>query len=172
MFPTSLINKLLFLNKSFLIMLLITIDSFSLSSNKLGNNFDCGSNLLLPMSSLLISSKKVLSYNCLAANNNFWCRQELKMWIAGALFEQMRFSFDNLTNVTFCAKAEHFYKNPLKRSDLKSQIQSPQNLVVKTFFSPGIISGTNEIHTFFVSNAFFNSASVFNFLMNWASNIA
>ena len=21
-------------------------------------------------------------------NNNFWCRQELKMWISGALFEQ------------------------------------------------------------------------------------
>ena len=172
-FLLHLLTSFYFLTNLFLIMLLITIYSFSLSSNKLDNNFDCGSNLLLPMPSLLISNKKVLSYNWLATNNNFWCHQELKMWIAGALSEQMRFSFDSLTNVAFCAKAEHFYKNPLKRSDLKSQIQSPQNLVVKTFFSPGIISGTNEIHTFFVSNTFFNSASVlFNFLMNWASNIA
>ena len=37
---------------------LITIVSLSLSSNKLGNNFNCDSNLLMAMSSLLISNKK------------------------------------------------------------------------------------------------------------------
>ena len=40
-------------------MVLITIVSLSLGSNKLGNNFDCDTNLLMPVSSLLISKKKV-----------------------------------------------------------------------------------------------------------------
>ena len=31
-------------------------------------------------------------------------------------------------------EVEHFYKNLLKRSVLKSQIQSPRNLVVKNLF--------------------------------------
>ena len=107
------------------------------------------------------------------------------MWISGAVFEQMRLSFDDLTHVTFWTKVELAYKNPLKRSVLKSQFQSPRNLVEKNFFSPfmqkqllihdgtqnrlnmlsdqllgEIIRGTNEIYTFFISNAFFNSASV------------
>ena len=107
------------------------------------------------------------------------------MWISGALFEQMRFSFDDLTHVIFWTKVELVYKNPLKRSVLKSQFQSPRNLVKKNFFSPfmqkqlpihdgtknrlntlsdqllrEIIRGTNEIYTFFISNAFFKSASV------------
>ena len=41
-----------------MIMVLITIVSLSLSSIKLGNNFNCDSNLLMTVSSLLISNKK------------------------------------------------------------------------------------------------------------------
>ena len=94
-FPTSLIKKLLFRDIScdFLIIVLITIVSSSLSLNKLGNNFNCDTNLLVPMPSLLISYKKVLSYHWFATDNNFWCRQELKMWISDALFKQKRFPF-------------------------------------------------------------------------------
>ena len=117
----------------FLTMVLITIESFSLSSNKLDNNFDCDSNLLMPMSSLIISNKKLV-LQLVGCYNNFWCHQEFKMRISGALFEQMRFSFDNPTHVVFWAKVEHFYKNPLKRSVLKSQFQSPRNLVEKNLF--------------------------------------
>ena len=40
-------------------MVLITIASLSLSLNKLDNNFDCDTNLLMPMFLLLISNKKV-----------------------------------------------------------------------------------------------------------------
>ena len=110
-------------------------ESFSLSSNNLGHNFDCDTNLLMPMSSLLISNKKIKSCSWFGTNNNFWCRQELKMWISSALFEQMRFSFDNLTHVVFwTTKVEHFYKNPWKRSVLKSQFQSQRNLVEKNLF--------------------------------------
>ena len=57
-----------------------------LSSNKL-------TNLLMPMSWQLFSNKRVLSCNFLATNNNFWCRQKLKMWISGALFEQKKCFF-------------------------------------------------------------------------------
>ena len=39
-------------------MVLVTIESFSLSSNKLDNNFDRDTNLLIPTSSLLILNKK------------------------------------------------------------------------------------------------------------------
>ena len=63
---------------NFLIMVLISILSLSLSSNKLHNSFNCYTNLLMPMSSLLISNEKVLSGNWLATNNNFWCRQRKK----------------------------------------------------------------------------------------------
>ena len=49
------------------------------------------------------------------------------MWILGALFEQKRFSFDNLTYVVLWKKGELFYKNPWKRSVLESQFQNPQN---------------------------------------------
>ena len=133
----------------------------------------------------------------LGTNSNFGCRQEWKMWISGALFEQMRFSFGNLTHVVFWTKAEHFYKNPSERSVLKSQFQSPRNLVEKNLIFHhssknnskfgtknrlntlsqqllrGIIRGTNKIYTFFISNAFFNSPSVLlNFLINWYSNVA
>ena len=129
-FPTSLIKKLLFrhISGNFLIMLLITIVSLSLSSNKLGDTnltviriywwqfFRCRYQI------------KKKTCNWLATYNNFWCRKELKMWISGALFEQKRFSFDNLTHVVFWTKDELFYKNPLKRSVLKSQFQNPRNL--------------------------------------------
>ena len=42
------------------------------------------------------------------------------MWISGTLFEQNRFSFDNLTHAIFGTKGELIYKNPLKRLVLKS----------------------------------------------------
>ena len=59
-FPTSAIKKLLFphISGNFLIMVLVTIVSLSLSSIKLGNNFNCDTNLLMTMSSSLISNKK------------------------------------------------------------------------------------------------------------------
>ena len=88
----------------------------------------------MPMSSLFISNKKVLSCNWLGTNNIFWCRQDLKMRISGVLFYQMRFSFDNLTHVVFWIKVENCYKNLLKRSVLKSQFQSLWNLVDKSLF--------------------------------------
>ena len=113
------------------------------------------------------------------------------MWISGALFEQMRFSFNNLTHIVFWTV--ELFKNPWKRSVLKSQFQNPQNLDEKNLFfhhsrkkqlkihdgaknrlNPlshqllgGIMrGGTNEIHTFFCK-AFFKSAPVLlNFLVN------
>ena len=83
-FSASLIKECLFrdISCNFLIMVLISIVSLSLSLNKLGNNFNCDTNLLMPMSSLLTSNKKV---QLVATNNKFWCCQELKMWISGAL---------------------------------------------------------------------------------------
>ena len=57
------------------------------------------------------------------------------MWILGALFEQKRFSFDNLTHVVFWRKVVLFYKNPLKMSVLKSKFQNPGNLDEKNFIS-------------------------------------
>ena len=59
------------------------------------------------MSSLLISNKKVLSCNWLAANNNFWSHLELKMWISGALVEQKIFFWQSDT--CFWTKGELFY---------------------------------------------------------------
>ena len=50
-------------------MVLITIVSLSSSSNKLDNNFNCDTNLLMTMPSLLISNEKVLPCNCLDTNN-------------------------------------------------------------------------------------------------------
>ena len=51
-FPTSIIKKLLFrdISCNFSIMVPKTIFSLSLRSNKLGNNFNCDTNLLTPMS--------------------------------------------------------------------------------------------------------------------------
>ena len=114
-FPFSLIKKLLFryISCNFLIMVFIIIVSLSLSSNKLGNNLNCDTNLLMP--------------TCLL-NNNFRCLQELKIWLSGALFEQRRFSFDNLAYFVFWTKGELFYKNPLKRSVLKLKFQNPRNM--------------------------------------------
>ena len=56
------------------------------------------------------------------------------MWILGALFEQKRFSFDNLTHVVFGTKVVLFYKNPLRMSVLKSKFQNPRNLDEKKYF--------------------------------------
>ena len=87
-FLNSLIQKPLFRDIccNLLIMVLIRIVSLSLSSNKL-ELFNCDINLLMPLTSMLLSNKRVLSYNLLACNNTFWCRQELKMWFSGSLFE-------------------------------------------------------------------------------------
>ena len=68
----------------------------------------------MPMSSQLFSNKGVLSCNFLATNN-FWCRQKLKMWISGALFQQKRCSFDNMAHVVLWTKGELFYTNPFKK---------------------------------------------------------
>ena len=71
--------------------------------------------VVMSMSSQLFSNiKRVLPCNCLATNNNFWCRQKLKIWISGVLFEQKRRSFNNLTHVVLWTKGELFYKNPFK----------------------------------------------------------
>ena len=42
--------------------------------------------------------------------------------------------FDNLAHVIFWTKGELFYKNPLKRSVLKSQFQNPRNVDEKNQF--------------------------------------
>ena len=42
--------------------------------------------------------------------------------------------FDNLAHVIFRTKGELFYKNPLKRSVLKSQFQNPRNVDEKNQF--------------------------------------
>ena len=120
--------------QSFL-MVLITIVSLSSSSNKLGNNFNWILIYWWQCLGCYYQIKKVLSCNWFATNNNFWCRKELKMSISGALFEQKRFSFDNLTHVLFWKKGELFYKNPSKRSVLKSWFQNPRNLDQENWFS-------------------------------------
>ena len=76
----------------------------------------------------------------------------------------------------FLTKGELFYKNPLKRSVLKSQFQNPQNLDEENWFfhdsrkktsdsrrnkkwiKYAFIKGTNKIHVFFITNAFFFSS--------------
>ena len=69
----------------------------------------------MPMSSQLFSNiKRVLSCNCLATNNNFWCRQKLKTWISGVLFKQKRCCFNNLTHAVLWTKSELFCKKPFK----------------------------------------------------------
>ena len=159
-------------------LILLAIVSLSLSSIKLGNNFNCDTNLLMARPSLLISNKEVLSCICLATNNNFWCSQELIIWILGALFEQKRFYFDNLVHAIFWTKVLLFYKNPLKMSVLKSKFQNLRNLDKKKNFHHShknnskftaelkinavshqllgrIIRGTNDMQThFFKSSAF------------------
>ena len=144
MFLISPIKKLLFRHISgiVLIMALITIVSLSLSSIKLGNNFNCDIFLLMTVSSLFISNEKStilqlqywLIIDWLATNNSFWCRIELKMWISCALFEQNRFFFDNVTHVVFWKKGELFYENPLRRSVLQSQFQNPRKLDEQNWF--------------------------------------
>ena len=95
-FPTSLTYNYLRrgICYSFLIMVLISIISIVTD-----NNINCDINSLMPMSLLLISNKKLPWCNRLTTNNNFWCHQELKMWISGALFEQrIRFNFEQKVN--------------------------------------------------------------------------
>ena len=133
-FLLHLFNKLPIRDIFFLLMVLLAIVSLSLSSNKLANNFNYDTNLLIAVISLLISNRKVLTCSCLATNNNFWCRQELKMWILGALFKQKRFPFENLANVVSWTKVVPSNKNPLRMSVFKSKFQNPQNLDEKNVF--------------------------------------
>ena len=111
-FPISLFKNLLFCDIScnFLLMVLIKIVSFFPGSNKLANSFNCDPGLQMPMSSLFISNKKVLSCNWLSTNINFWSRHKLNIWISGALFEKNVFSFDNLIHVLFEQKVNSFIK--------------------------------------------------------------
>ena len=156
-------------------LMFLAIVSLSLSSIKLGNNFNCDTNLLMARPSLLISNKEVLSCICLATNNNFWCSQSV---ILGALFEQKRFYFHNLVHAIFLTKMFLFYKNLLKMSVLKSKFQNLRNLDKKKNFHHShknnskfttelkinavshqllgrIIRGTNDMQThFFKSSAF------------------
>ena len=78
--PSSLLKKLLlrYMSWNFLIMVLIAIVSWSLTSNKLGYNFNCDTNLLTLMPSLLTSNKKVLSRNWSATNNNCECEFQVR----------------------------------------------------------------------------------------------
>ena len=89
-------------------------------------------NLLMPISSLLISNKKVLSYNWLATNNNFWCRQELKMFQMHNL-KKRDFPLA-IWHMFFLTKGEHVYKNLFKRLVLKSKCQNPRNLGKNNWF--------------------------------------
>ena len=99
-----------------------------------GNNFNCDINLLVPMSSLLILNRTVLSCNWLATKNNFWCRQGAKKCkFQMHYLDKKTLSFSNLTRF-FLTKCELVYKNPVKRSVLKSQFQNPRNLDEKTDF--------------------------------------
>ena len=91
-------------------MVLISIVLWSLSSNKLGNNFKCDTNLLMPMLSLLISNKKFFLCNWLASKNSFWWHQELKMWISVALFEQKKLLLTILHMSFFEQKQNSFIK--------------------------------------------------------------
>ena len=72
-FSTLVIKKCLCrdISCNFLIMVLISFVSLSLSSNKLVNNFNCGTRLLMPTSSLLNSNKKVLSCKWLTTSDKF-----------------------------------------------------------------------------------------------------
>ena len=126
--PTSLMSKLLFRDIStFLTMVFITTALLPLNTNKFGNNFNCHSNLLMPMI-LVLLSKKVLFCNWLATDKTFWYRQELEMWISGAFFVEKGYHFDNLAHVAFRTKGKLFYKTLLKRSVLRSKFQNLSNL--------------------------------------------
>ena len=61
-FSISLMKKCLFgdISCRFLIMLLVSIVSLSLGSNKFGNNSNCDTNLLTPMPLLLISKESTI----------------------------------------------------------------------------------------------------------------
>ena len=67
-----------------------------------GNNFNCDINLLVPMSSLLILNRTVLSCNWLATKNNFWCRQGVKKCKFQIHYlDKKTLSFSNLKHVFF-----------------------------------------------------------------------
>ena len=200
-FPTSPIKKLLFRHISgvFLIMALITTVSLSLSSIKLGNNFNCDIYLLMTVSSLFISNKKStilqlqywLIIDWLPTNNRFWCRMELKMWISCALFEQNRFFLDNVTHAVLWKKRWTLSWKSVKevsppitvsestktgRAQLIFSRFTQKQLQIHDGTRNGLkyasIIGTNEIHAFFITNAFFSTQHLLSFLMNWASNHA
>ena len=95
-------------------MVLVLIVSLSFSSNKVGNNFSCDTNLLMPMSSLLFSNKILLSCNWLATNNNFWCRQELKMWIFRCIIWRKEIFFWQSDTCRYLNKRWTHFKKSIK----------------------------------------------------------
>ena len=54
--------------------------------------------------------------------------------------------FDNLTHVFFWTKNELVFKNPLKRSVLKSQFQNPQSMDEKNWFFSRFTQNHFQIH--------------------------
>ena len=134
--------------------------------------FNYGLNFLMPMSSLLISNKKVLSCNWLAINNNLMSSGDKNVSFRCIIWTKEFFFWQSGTCFFFfLTKGELVYQNPLTRSVLKSQFQNPSNLdkndwffptihtkttsdsrrnkkLIKYAFTPtanGIIRGTNEI---------------------------
>ena len=106
--------------------------------HELGSNFNCDFNLLMPMSSLLISNKKKY---CLAIDWRLLMSSGDKsvsfIWTKEIFFRQS-------DRCRFLTKDELVYKNPLKRSVLKLQFQNPRNLVGKDRFFHTIYTKTTS----------------------------
>ena len=113
---------------------------------KLGHNFNCDFNLLMSMSSLLISNKKkydlaidwllIIPFDVVRRKNiSFRC-----------IIGTKEIFFRQSDTCPFLTKDELVHKIPLKRSVLKSQFQNPRNLDEKDWFF-------HTIHTKTISNS-------------------
>ena len=106
--------------------------------HELGSNFNCDFNLLMPMSSLLISNKKKY---CLAIDWRLLMSSGDKsvsfIWTKEIFFRQS-------DRCRFLTKDELVYKNPLKRSVLILQFQNPRNLEGKDRFFHTIYTKTTS----------------------------
>ena len=142
-FPTSLMNKLLFCDISckFLIMVLITTVPLSLSSNKLVNNFNCDTNLLMPISLLLIFFKKKY-YLAIG-------------WLLIITFDVIRsekceFQVRYLNKRDFLLTIWHISYFEQKVNSFikifKSQFQNPRNLDEKNWFFHNSCKNNFQIH--------------------------
>ena len=83
--PTLLMNKLLFrdISYNFLIIVLITTNSCVIvivivSSNELGITFNCNTNLVMPMSLLLVSNKRNLTHVIFWTKGKLFYKNPLK----------------------------------------------------------------------------------------------